>query len=73
MQFTFQYPRDPPLNMFSLANYERYRDHNSVFSDMFGLAPLTTASRTGEDPIGAEVVTGNFFQALGVRPRSGAC
>ena len=71
VQFTFQYPRDPPLNMFSLANYELYRDHNSVFSDMFGLAPLTTASRTGEDPIGAEVVTGNLFQALGVRPALG--
>ena len=26
VQFTFQFPRDPPLNMFSLANYERYRD-----------------------------------------------
>jgi predicted permease len=71
VQFTFQYPRDPPLNMFSLANYELYRDQNTVFSDMFGLAPLTTASRTDEDPIGAEVVTGNFFQALGVRPTLG--
>jgi putative ABC transport system permease protein len=71
VQFTFQYPRDPPLNMFSLANYELYRDHNTVFSDMFGVAPLTTESRRGEDPIGAEVVTGNFFQALGVRPALG--
>ena len=71
VQFTFQYPRDPPLNIFSLADYEQYRDGNHVFSDLFGLAPLTTGSRTGEDPIGAEVVTGNFFQALGVRPALG--
>jgi predicted permease len=71
VQFTFQYPRDPPLNIFSLANYEQYRDGNHVFSDLFGLAPLRTESRTGEDPIGAEVVTGNFFQALGVRPALG--
>jgi predicted permease len=71
VQFTFQYPRDPPLNMFGLASYERYRDNNSVFSDMFGLAPLMTTSRAGEDAIGAEVVTGNFFQALGVRPALG--
>ena len=68
VEFTFQFPRDPPLNMFSLASYEYYRDGNHVFSDVFGLAPLTTQSRTGGEPIGAEVVTGNFFQALGVRP-----
>ena len=71
VQFTFQYPRDPPLNMFSLANYEWYRDHNHVFSDVFGLAPVTTASRGGDAPLQAEVVTGNFFQALGVRPMLG--
>ena len=71
VQFTYQHPRDPPLNMFGLAHYELYRDHNSVFSDVFGRAPLMTASRTGEDPIGAEVVTGNFFQALGVTPALG--
>ena len=71
VQFTFQYPGDPPLNNFSLASYEQYRDGNHAFSDMFGLASLTTESRTGEDPIAAEVVTGNFFQALGVRPALG--
>jgi len=71
VEFTFQFPRDPPLNMFSLASYERYRDGNHVFSDVFGLAPLTTQSRTGDEPIGTEVVTGNFFQALGVRPALG--
>ena len=71
VQFTFQYPRDPPLNMFGLASYELYRDHNNVFSDLFGRAALMPAARAGEDPIGAEVVTGNFFQALGVRPALG--
>jgi predicted permease len=71
VQFTFQYPGDPPLNMFSFANYERYRDGNHVFSDMFGLAPLTTESRANHEPIVAEVVTGNFFSALGVGPALG--
>jgi predicted permease len=71
VQFTYQYPGDPPLNMFGLAYYEQVRDGNHVFSDLFGLVPLTTESRTGEDPITAEVVTGNFFQALGVRPALG--
>ncbi len=71
VQFTYQYPRDPPLNMFGLAYYEQVRDGNHVFSDLFGLARLTTESHTGEDPIAAEIVTGNFFQALGVRPALG--
>ena len=71
VQFTYQYPGDPPLNIFGLAYYERVRDGNHVFSDLFGLARLTTESRTGEDPIAAEIVTGNFFQALGVRPALG--
>src|SRR4051812_17047051 len=71
VQFTFQFPRDPPQNVFSLANYQRYRDGNHVFSDVFGLTPLTTQSRAGAEPIGAELVTGNFFQALGVRAALG--
>jgi predicted permease len=71
VQFSFQYPRDPPLNMFGLASYEQYRDGNHVFSDVFGLAIMSTESHAGEDPIAAEVVTGNFFQALGVRPALG--
>ena len=39
VQFTWQIPGDPPLNMFSLENYAQYRDRNTVFSDMVGLAP----------------------------------
>jgi putative ABC transport system permease protein len=71
VQFTWRYPGDPPLNLFSLENYERYRDRNTVFSDIVGVAPLVTESTTGADAIGAEVVTGNFFYALGVRPALG--
>jgi predicted permease len=71
VQFLFQYPLDPPLNMFGRGDYERYRDGNTVFSDLFGLTPLAVESRTAEDPIAADIVTGNFFQALGVRPALG--
>ena len=72
VQFTWRYPGDPPLNMFSLENYAQYRDRNTVFSDMVGLAPLRTESSAGSEPIGAWVVTGNFFHALGVQARAGA-
>ena len=71
VQFTWQYPGDPPLNLFSLDDYARYRDRSTVFSDMAGVAPLTTESSGGREPIGAWVVTGNFFHALGVRPALG--
>jgi predicted permease len=71
VQFSWRYPGDPPLNMFSLEHYEQYRDRNTVFSDMVGLTPLEIESRTGTDAIGAEAVTGNFFRAFGVRPVRG--
>ena len=70
VQFSWLYPRDPPLNYFSLDNYVLYRDHNSVFTDLFGLARLTDSRSAGE-PVAGEIVTGNFFQALGVRAASG--
>ncbi len=71
VQFSFHYPLDPPLNMFGLADYERYRDGNHVFTDVFGLAALNPQPRQGDDPIAAELVTGNFFESLGVRPAAG--
>jgi hypothetical protein len=71
VQFTWRYPGDPPLNMFSLESYAQYRDRNTVFSDMVGLAPLRTESSDGREPIGAWIVTGNFFDALDVRPTLG--
>src|SRR5687767_13451330 len=71
VQFTWRYPGDPPLNMFSLENYAQYRDRNTVFSDMVGLAPLRTELSAGSGPIGGWVVTGNCFLGLGVRPALG--
>jgi predicted permease len=60
VEFVWRYPGDPPLNLFGIPYYERYRDHNTVFSDMAGLAPF------GGEGISGEVVTGNLFQAVGV-------
>jgi putative ABC transport system permease protein len=71
VQFTWRYPGDPPLNLFSLDAYAQYRDRSTMFSDMVGVAPLRTESSVGSEPIGADIVTGNFFLALGVRPALG--
>lgn len=68
VQFTWRYPGDPPLNLFSLQDYEQYRDRSTVFSDVVGLVPLATEPPASGEPIAAEVVTGNFFHGLGVRP-----
>ena len=66
VQFTWRYPGDPPQNVFSLANYAHYRERNTVFSELIGVAPLFSEPRTSGRPATAAVVTGNFFEALGV-------
>ena len=74
VQFLWTYPGDPPLNLFSVEHYETYRDHNSVFSDMLGTASARVESQTagvGAERLGVECVTGNFFDALGVRSAAG--
>src|SRR5512134_342015 len=71
VQFTWRYPGDPPLNSFDLESYERFRDRNTVFQDIVGRAPLVTRPTAGAAPIDAELVTGNFFHTLGVRPELG--
>jgi putative ABC transport system permease protein len=68
VQFRWRYPGDPPRNLFDVESYDRFRNRNTVFQDMVGLAPLLTRPSAGADPIGAAVVTGNFFHMLGVRP-----
>jgi predicted permease len=73
VQFTWQYPGDPPLNHFGAEQYERFRDNNTAFSEMFGLGPfrLDGASPAGPETLNGECVTGNFFQALGISSAAG--
>src|ERR1051325_6212420 len=47
VQFTWRYPGDPPLNLFSLDAYAEYRDRSTVLSDMVGIAPLRTQPPAG--------------------------
>ena len=74
VQFLWQYPGDPPLSFFSVPDYERFRDRNSVFSDIIGTAPVSIAVQVdgaASETVRAEFVTGNFFPVLGVRPAAG--
>jgi len=58
---------------FSYPMYRDLRDHNSVFSDLIA----TDATRVGvqwhnqPEEISAELVSGNYFDALGLRPVAG--
>ena len=68
------YPGDPRVNAFAWEFYEHYRDHNSVFSDLVGVAPsrfqANVEGRAAETVEGGYVV-GNFFPALGLEPALG--
>src|SRR5581483_7435184 len=52
--------------------FEQFRDRNTVFSDVIGVRTLVSATLTSDNqPLGAtktELVTGNYFDFLGVTP-----
>jgi predicted permease len=61
-------------NIFSYPDYVDYRDQNEVFSDLFAFT-MTNAVGFGageqSDKIDVELVSGNYFDALGVAAAQG--
>jgi putative ABC transport system permease protein len=57
-------------NLMSFPFYRDLRDVPDVFDGVFGRAPTTVNLSHGKtaEPVGAEMVTGSYFQVLGVRP-----
>ena len=59
----------------SYPDYEFYRDHNRVFSEMAAFSGETSDviwNRAGEgEPLRGALVSGSFFSVLGVRPALG--
>src|SRR4029453_7527888 len=58
----------------SYLNYKDYRDQNSVFTALAAYSfPLGVTARLGNtpEPLFVEMVTGNYFDVLGVRPARG--
>lgn len=58
----------------SYPTFEQVRDHNQVFSGVFGIAGLGRVSVDADGVIGqaqAEPVSADFFTTLGVRPELG--
>jgi predicted permease len=60
-------------NALSYPMYQDLRDHNQVFSGMMCRYRLNAQINAGEQPevVGAELVSGNYFSLLGVRPVAG--
>jgi predicted permease len=66
-------PRTPGFLYCSYPNYKDYRDRNSVFSSLLlytGLA-LNVSGRSEPQMVMGQMVSGNYFQTLGVRPAIG--
>ena len=61
------------FNYFSYPMYKDLRDHNQVFQDMLAAdkAGVGVSWHNQADSEDAEVVTGNYFQMLGLRPALG--
>ena len=69
-----QYPGDPDNPGFSWTVFERLRDQNHVFSDLFGVSPArfrVTGSGLEEEPVEGAYAVGTTFPALGVQPAIG--
>jgi predicted permease len=64
---------DNSKSVFSYPMYRELRDRNQVFSGVVARAmfPVTAASGGDAFRATAEVVTGNFFDVLGIKPASG--
>ncbi|MGH9940308.1 MAG: ABC transporter permease, partial [Blastocatellia bacterium] len=59
--------------IYSYPNYVDYRDQNEVFSGLFAFAQADVRLGVGEqsDKIGIELVSGNYFDELGVAAARG--
>ncbi len=65
--------RNPGFLPISPLNFTDYRRNNSVFADMgsYGFAPVSIMIGTEPTGIQGELVTGNFFDLLGMKPALG--
>ncbi len=75
VEFLNKYPGEPGGNGFSWQSYENFRDHNHVFSGLFGdTGPSrleVRAQGSGTDMLDADYITGSFFADLGLRAARG--
>src|SRR5574340_1173901 len=61
------------LSSSSYPDYTFYRDHNDVFSGMLAYLRVPLLVRSGEtdDKVSGELVSGDYFSVLGLKPAAG--
>jgi predicted permease len=67
-------PRSTTLQPISFLDLKDYREKNKVFTDLAGyssIIPISFSEGKGADRIFAEVVTGNYFETVGLTPAAG--
>ncbi len=71
--FVFNGTRAEPYNVSSYPDYVDYRDRNKIFSDLTAYSGITVSlnNNEGAEQISGLIVTGNYFDVLGVRARAG--
>jgi putative ABC transport system permease protein len=71
--FVFNGSLADPYSVSSYPDYVDYRDKNEVFSDLLVYSSITMSARTDDqaDLLSGLLVSGNFFDTLGVRAEMG--
>jgi predicted permease len=71
--YVFSGNRTTPYNVSSYPDYVDFRDRNEVFTDLLAYAPITLSLNTNDqaDMVSGLIVTGNYFEALGVQTHVG--
>ncbi|MCA1591405.1 MAG: ABC transporter permease [Acidobacteria bacterium] len=73
LAFVYSGSRSDPYNVSSYPDYVDYRDKNEVLSDLVAYSGINVSLNTDDQPeqISGLIVTGNYFDALGVRAALG--
>ena len=73
LMFVYNGSVTDPYSVSSYPDYVDYRDKNEVFSDLLTYSSITMSARADEqtDLLSGSIVSGNFFDALGVRAALG--
>src|ERR1051326_2187456 len=71
--YVFSGTKAEPYSVASYPDYLDFRDRNRSFSDLAAYSSITLSLTSGgqADMISGLIVTGNYFDALGVRARAG--
>jgi predicted permease len=71
--YVFSGRRDTPYNVASYPDYVDLRDRNEVFRSLAAYSPVSVSFNDNDQPdnISGLIVSGNYFDTLGVRPAVG--